>query len=165
MVHIMRSDGAVLTIQNLTDQVYSMEADDGWQFHWSVSQARQWAEAHGELVIVSLSQMGATPERIRETYDGLDEEYAMTTDLLEPLIFVPFRGKDQLIDGHHRLYKAAVLGVDDLFAYVLPQEVADACLVCTFPPGQGVDWGQKSKHPSPPSSPNQRSCLIRRKRR
>jgi hypothetical protein len=33
MLHIVRPDGAVLTIRNLTDQVYSMEAEDGWQFH------------------------------------------------------------------------------------------------------------------------------------
>src|ERR1051325_1946903 len=145
MLHIVRPDGAVLQIKNLTDQVYSLEDEQGWQYHWSVTEAKARPEARGELYTVSLSDMGVTPEKVRERYDGLDEAYAMTTDLTRPLIFVPFAGKDQLIDGHHRLFKAAMLGVDELFAYFLTQEEADACLVCKLPPGKGIDWGQKKR--------------------
>jgi hypothetical protein len=145
MLHIVRPDGSLLRIRSLTDQVYSLEDEQGWQHHWSVSEAKRLAEARAELFTVSLSEMGVTPERIRERYDGLDEKYAMTTDLTRPLIFVPFKGKDQLIDGHHRLFKAAVLGADALLAYFLTQEEADACLVCKLPPGKGIDWGQKKR--------------------
>lgn len=143
MLHIRRPDGAVLTIHNLNDQVYSMEHTDGTQYHWSVAQAREKAQARGEIVTVSLSELGVTPERVVRHYDGLDTEYALTTDLREPLLFVPFGEKHQLIDGHHRLFKAAVLGVDLLPAYILTEEEADSCLVCKLPPGKGIDWGQE----------------------
>lgn len=142
MLHIVRADGATLQIPNLTDQIYSMEDDTGWQYHWSVSEALRYAQTRGELFTVSLSEMGITTERIRAQYDGMDEEYALTTDLTRPLLFVPFGEQHQLIDGWNRLFKASVLGVDELLAYFLTQEEADACLVCKLPPGRGIDWGQ-----------------------
>jgi hypothetical protein len=144
MLHIVRPDGAVIPIRSLTDQVYSLQDEAGYQWHWSVSEARRLAEARGELFLVSLEEMGVTIDLIRRQYDGMDEAYALTTDLSRPLLFVPFRDKCQLIDGWNRLFKAAVLGVDMLPAYFLTQEEADACLVCTLPPGEGIDWGQKT---------------------
>jgi hypothetical protein len=71
-------------------------------------------------------------------------------------LFVPFRKKCQLIDGWNRLFKAAVLGVDTLPAYFLTQKEADACLVCTLPPGEGIDWGQKSVSAAAP--PQRKRC-------
>ncbi len=141
MLRIIRPDGRELCIQSLTDQIYSMEDDEGWQWHWSVSEALKYTRGR-EVYIVSLSEMGITTERIRQQYDGMNEAYAMTKDLLQPLIFLPFRGKDQLVDGWHRMFKASVLEVDELFACFLTEEEADDCLVCKLPPGRGVDWGQ-----------------------
>ena len=47
----------------------------------------------------------------------------MTTDLAQPLILVQLcPGKDKLIDGNHRLYKAKLLGVKTLSAYYLTPE-------------------------------------------
>jgi hypothetical protein len=155
MLHIVRSDGAVLKIRSLSDQVYSMEDEAGWQWHWSVSEGRRLAEARGELCTVSLAEMGVNVDFIRRQYDGLDEAYALTTDLSRPLLFVPFRDKCRLIDGWHRLFKAAFLDVDVLPAYFLTQEEADAILVCKLPPGQGVDWGQKRAPAPPPLCPPQ----------
>ena len=145
MLRIVRSDGSEFRVRSLTDQVYSMQDDLGWQWHWSVSEALKRAQTCGELFTVSLSEMEITTERIRPQYDGMDEEYAMSTDLTRPLIFVPFREKHQLIDGWNRLFKASVLGVDELFAYFLSQDEADACLVCKLPPGRGIDWGQPAR--------------------
>ena len=54
MLRIVRPDGQEICIQSLTDQIYSMEDDEGWQWHWSVS------------------EMGITPERIRGQYHGRD---------------------------------------------------------------------------------------------
>lgn len=145
MLRIVCPDGRELNIQSLTDQVYSMEDDQGWQWHWSVSEALKRAQARGEIFTVSLSEMGITTERIRRQYDDMDETYALSTDLARPLIFVPFRDKHQLVDGWHRLFKASVLGVDELFAYFLTLQEADECLVCKLPPGKGIDWGQPKR--------------------
>src|SRR5690349_13797913 len=119
MLHIRRPDGAVISIQNLTDQVYSMEDNEGWQWHWNVAEGWRIAEARGEIFTVSLLELGVNVERIRRQYDDMDEAYALTTDLSKPLLFVPFREKCQLIDGWHRLFKAAFFGVDELLAFFL----------------------------------------------
>lgn len=55
---------------------------------------------------------------------GLDRDYAMTTDLAEPVLVATLRSSSNeqfplLIDGTHRLYKAYVQAVADLPAYVL----------------------------------------------
>ncbi|HNX15118.1 MAG TPA: ParB/Srx family N-terminal domain-containing protein [Oscillospiraceae bacterium] len=47
----------------------------------------------------------------------------MTTDLSQPLILVQlYAGKEKLIDGNHRLYKAKQLGIKTLSAYYLTPE-------------------------------------------
>jgi hypothetical protein len=58
---------------------------------------------------------------------GLDRDYAMTTDLDEPVIVATVRTSEHgelrlLIDGTHRLYKAHVQGVAELPAYMLNAE-------------------------------------------
>lgn len=58
---------------------------------------------------------------------NLDKDYALTTDLSEPVIIATMRtlGGEQfslLIDGTHRLYRAHVEGVARLSAYVLSIE-------------------------------------------
>lgn len=141
---IIRPDGVEVYLGSLFDQVYSMEDTNGRQYHWSVTQARQLAEARGTLWTVSLGEIGITCEFIHAQYQGLDEAHAMTTDLSHPLLFVPFGESHQLIDGWHRLFKAALLGVDVLPAWCLSQEDADASLVLELPPGQGLDWGQNA---------------------
>lgn len=142
MLRMVREDGTVLDMGSLSDQVYSMEDEEGWQYHWSVTAALQLGKQHDRLRVFSLSDADITPERILSQYPDLDEVYALNTDISRPLLFVMFKGKDQLIDGWHRLYKAALMGVDDLLAYFLTQEQADLCLVCKLPPGEGWDWGQ-----------------------
>ena len=140
---ILRPDGVEVFIGSLFDQVYSMEDSDGWQYHWSVSEATNRAHLRGELVTISLSEMGLTCAIIRNQYQGLDEKHALTKDLRVPLLFVPFGDSHQLIDGWHRLFKAAATGVDVLPACCLSQKDADASLIVKLPPGQGLDWGQE----------------------
>lgn len=57
---------------------------------------------------------------------GFDRDYAMTTDLTEPLIVATLRTSDHgrsplLIDGTHRLYRAFREGLAELPAYVLSE--------------------------------------------
>lgn len=65
--------------------------------------------------------------RVQELYSEntlhVDKEYAMRTDLSIPLIVVElWKGKEKLIDGNHRLYKAMKLGEQCILAYFLTKE-------------------------------------------
>ncbi len=144
---LIRPDGVEIVLGSLFDQVYSMEDTNGEQYHWSVTEGKRRAHLRGALWTVSLSEIGITCAFIHAQYQGLNEAHAMTCDLRLPLLFVPFGGSHQLIDGWHRLFKAAATGVDVLSAYCLSQEDADACLILTLPPGQGLDWGQSDASP------------------
>lgn len=49
-----------------------------------------------------------------------DPEYAMSTDLSKPLILIQLcDGKERLIDGNHRLYKAKKEGIKYITCYYL----------------------------------------------
>ena len=135
----------VLHIESLSDQVYTMNDDDGWQWHWNATKAERLGRKNRRLFVFSLSEAGITPERILSQYPDLDAEYALNTDISCPLVFIPFGGKDQLVDGWHRLYLAALMGVDELLAYFLTQEEADACLIARLPPGRGFALGPTGK--------------------
>ena len=51
------------------------------------------------------------------------EEYAMAADITQPLIVVSLtENTDKLIDGNHRLHKAAALGIEKIDAYFLSFE-------------------------------------------
>ena len=152
MLKLSLPSGEEVVLDNLFDQLFSTETDDGTQYHWNATQGLRLAEKRGVVHSVSLSQMGVTIESIREQYDDMNEFYALSTDLSKPLLFVPLEGKDKLVDGWHRLFKAAFLGVDELPAYILTQEEADSCLVCKLAPQHGIDWGQKAKYAARPPS-------------
>lgn len=85
-----------------------------------------------EICTVSLAEMGITTNRIRSQYDGMDERYAMTTDLAHPLMFVSVWDEHQLIDGWIRLFKASVLGA---------RKAHKRC--------GGVSWARRSLSPLP----------------
>lgn len=62
---------------------------------------------------------------------GFDRDYAMGTDLTEPLIVATLRTSDHghsplLIDGTHRLYRAYREGLAELPAYVLNESETQA---------------------------------------
>ena len=103
-MRVQRDEMALLVIHvgNLSDQVYSMEDEEGWQYLWSVNEGLRLGVLNDRLRVFSLSEAGITPERILKQYPDLDEVYALNTDLSRPLLFVAFKGKDQLIDGWHR---------------------------------------------------------------
>jgi hypothetical protein len=126
-------------------QIFSVEDPDGTQYHFNASMGMCIARATGQPSMVSLKSSGITPEAIRANYTDLNEAYAMTTDTSRPILFVPHNGDALCVDGHHRLYKAAVLGQAEIPAYFLTQKQAEAITILTLPPGQGLDWGQRAK--------------------
>jgi len=114
----------VEVVKLLLGQVYEFhDAEDGNTYWWHASEGRRLAEARrAEIVSVHLDDMGITPETVLRLCPDLDVRKALRLPgaaLLSPLLFVPHRGKHVLIDGLHRLYRAAVSGMPCLPAYVL----------------------------------------------
>ncbi len=105
MLKLSLPTGQELVLETLSDQVFSTETEEGVQYHWNVTKGLRLARERGVVHVVSLTQMGVTRERIRAQYDGLNEAYALTTDLSHPIVFVPLEGKDKLVDGWHRLVR------------------------------------------------------------
>ena len=137
-----------------TDESFSMQDIDGWQYHWNVTRARTLAEQSGHLFRFRPADFGLSLARVTEQYPDMDAEYALTTDLSRPLLLTLFErqraGDDepntlQLLDGWHRLYKALLTGVAYLPAYLLTQKQSEQVLFATLPPGSGIDWGQERK--------------------
>ena len=151
---LVRPDGTSIDLGSLTDQVFSFQDADGWQYHWSVAEARKRALAGGTPPLtLSLSGTGLTVADLFRLYPGLDAAHALTRDLARPLLFVPLddgegeagEGTGEavpprcvLIDGWHRTLKALLMGVDVLPCYVLSREDADASRILALPPGMGL---------------------------
>ena len=108
-------------------QVYEFhDTEDGKTYFWNATEGRRLAEARGaEFVSVSLKEMSMTQKRILELAPDLNTKRALRLPgaaLLSPLLFVPHKGRHVLIDGWHRLYKAAVQGFPVLPAILLTEE-------------------------------------------
>ncbi|MCI8360244.1 MAG: hypothetical protein HFE86_02785 [Clostridiales bacterium] len=79
-----------------------------------------------------LDDISAFPKQKRSVYALVQEnpfhgdaEYAMTTDISKPLVWIQLcEGKEKLIDGNHRLYKAKKEGIACITCYYLtvPQQ-------------------------------------------
>src|SRR5260370_23939587 len=107
-------------------QSYEHTDEHGTTRAWDVTQGIQIASDGRPTVPLNLEQLGLTAERIETLYEGIDREYAMTTDLSEPLLVIPFFDAILVIDGWHRLLSAASRGVRELPALFLTQKEADA---------------------------------------
>lgn len=140
---IVEVEGKTVRLGSVRDQIYSLEDEQGWQYHWNVTEGLRLAQSRGGLLLFSPAEHDITLEVIRSAYIGLNELYALTTDLSRPLLFVRLNGQSQLADGWHRLFRAVVTGASCLPAYVLTEAESEAILVFRFPPGQGLDWGQE----------------------
>lgn len=59
-------------------------------------------------------------DEIIEFQDTVDTEYAMKTDISIPIIVVQFDdGTYEILDGNHRLYRAAHEGKSQIMAHIL----------------------------------------------
>lgn len=107
---------------------------DGRTCVWNVTKA--WAlinEGPREPDKFRPAEQGVTVAHLTERYPTLDWNYAKTADLTKPLLFVPYAGQAQMIDGWHRLARAVLENIPGLPAYLLTQEEADQCLVLDLP--------------------------------
>ena len=119
---------------------FTHEAPDGTLRAWDVTRAQEMVRDGRQPMLFSLPDHVVSIEKVCELYADIDPEYAMTTDLSRPLIFVPFFGECLLIDGWHRLYKAAKLGMADVLIFTLTQREADSIQWLELPPGHGLAW-------------------------
>jgi hypothetical protein len=144
----MNNNILIIAVESLHDEIFSYEESTGFQYHWNVTMGRRLAEARNDVRRFSLQEHGITIPFIHSQYTNLNEAYALTTDLSRPILLIPIGDKFCLADGWHRLFRAVMEGVDILPAYFLTEEEAGTVLICTLPPGEGLDWGQ----PKPPAS-------------
>ena len=110
-------------------QIYEFrDNEDGKTYYWNASEGRRLAEERrAEIVAVYLADVGMTPAKVLEMCPELDREWALGlpgTTVLRPVLFVPHKEKHVLIDGWHRMYKAAVLGLTWVPAHVLTESEA-----------------------------------------
>ena len=105
------------------------DSETGETCLWNATEGRRLAEARrAEFVPVRLADVGMTPQKVLQMAPELDRKKALSLPgqaLLCPILFVPHNGKHVLIDGWHRVYKAAVQGFPVLPAYLLTQAEAD----------------------------------------
>ncbi len=129
-----------IELRTLSNQLFGLIDDTDCQQFFDIAKGMELAQRECRLMAFSISEAEITLERLLKRNPSIDEAYAMTTDLSRPLLFFRMDGKDQLIDGHHRLMKALKLGEDMLKAYVLTKEQADSVLVVKLPPGKRFYW-------------------------
>lgn len=119
--------------ETLQNETFSYQ-HEGHTYLWNVTRAKAIVEERPrEPDLFRPQEQGVSVAHIAQRYPSLDWEYARTTDMSLPLLFVPFAGAAQLIDGWHRLGRAVLEGVTELPAYLLTEEEARQCLVMQLP--------------------------------
>jgi hypothetical protein len=133
--------------ESLRDEKFEFQ-HEGHTYVWNVTNAWRLIEATPrEPDYFRPAEQGVTVEHLKMRYPSLDWEYAKTTDLSRPLLFVPFQGKAQLLDGWHRVARAVLEGVVELPAYLLTQEEADECLLLHLKSGQSRTDARETGEP------------------
>lgn len=121
-------------------ETFTHETPDGTLRAWDVTLGNRIAQDGRQPLLFPLAEHGVTPEKVVSIYEGIDPAHAARADLSCPLLFVPLGEEALLVDGHHRLFKAALLELEELPMFLLTQEEADRIQWLQLPPGHGVDW-------------------------
>ena len=80
------------------------------------------------------SDHGLTIPYLQKQYPDIDLDYAKTTDVTRPILFVPFwDGTSVLIDGWHRTLRAVLEGIPFLLCHELTESERDEVLVMKSP--------------------------------
>jgi hypothetical protein len=116
------------------------EATEGTLYAWDVTAAERIVADGRPAMLFNLEEQGVTTAIIERIYSGLNRAHALSADLTRPLIAIPYRGEILLIDGWHRLWRAAHEGVPELQMHLLSSEEASSIKCLELPPGHGVNW-------------------------
>ena len=160
-MRVKKADGMFVEIGEPGDQIYTWDAPDKTQWHWSILAATAFAQARNEVVVISLAEMEITAPMLLHLYPDIDPAYALTTDLSQPLLFAPIGDKVRLIDGSHRVMKALFHRIDELPAYFLTPEESEASLIARLPAIAGMTG--KSVNRKEPLRPARVPASVRRR--
>jgi hypothetical protein len=121
---------------------------EGKTYRWDVSAAWRLLLANPRQPTRFVpAEQGVDIHHLMDRYPDLNVGYALTCDLTLPLLFVPFAGRHQLIDGWHRLARSLIeedtLGSAEMPAFILTEEEADTVLLFV----RDGDRAEKGSHP------------------
>ena len=121
---------------NLSDQVFTFTDSEGWQWHWNASAGMRLVQASGRQPLTFYpSDHGLSLKHLQKQYPDLDLDYAKTTDIRRPILFVPFRDRTSVLaDGWHRVARAVMEGIPFLLCHELTPDEAERVLVMKIPP-------------------------------
>lgn len=100
---------------------------------FDVAMARRIAEERPRRLAFPVQMLESTGYDLDHVFGGIDHNYALTSDLDQPLLFAPWGDEWVLLDGWDRMYKAVCCGVGELPMYLLTESEAVATCVFTEP--------------------------------
>lgn len=126
---LMKSDPLIAAkligklFSNPLGQIFSWHDDDGLLTLFDVSAGMQIV--YDEKVTLEINEVEDMVKIIESKQGDIDIEYAeglTASDLSMPLLVVPHKGKDLLIDGYHRLWRLVDDGTERVLIYFLTEE-------------------------------------------
>lgn len=110
---------------------------EGVTYRWDVSAAwRLLLDKPRPPTLFVPSEQGVDIHHLMDRYRDLNVGYALTCDITLPLLFVPFQGRHQLLDGWHRLARILIeeetLGSARMPSFLLTEEEAADILLSAW---------------------------------
>ena len=130
----------VIAVPPMEHLAFVHESPDGSLRAFDITRGNALVADGRKTEIFSLADHGVTMAFIYQNYEEINLEYAITTDLSRPLLFLPLHNARLLADGWHRLARAVMEGIEELPMYMLSQEEADSIQWLELPAGHGVEW-------------------------
>ncbi|WP_061294079.1 hypothetical protein [Herbidospora cretacea] len=108
---------------DIGDEGADVEGFQMLSWRWNVSKAKQITAGRRPAAIITVSEWMGMLRMVE-----IDQEHAVGVDLTDPLLAIPVpSGGVLIIDGWHRLYKAADTGTETLRAHLLSEEEERTC--------------------------------------
>ncbi|WP_309715544.1 hypothetical protein [Armatimonas sp.] len=143
-------EGSKVIVLHTDDQVFCFTDSNDCEWHWNAGAGMRLVEASRRQPMTFFpSDHGLSVPYLQKQYPDLDLDYARTTDVTRPILFVPFYdGTSVLIDGWHRCARAVLEGIPFLLCYELTEAERDEVLVMKIPPRSKLAPMDTKKGPS-----------------
>ena len=130
----------VIAVPPLEHLAFIHEGPDGTTRAWDITRGNAIAADGRPTETFSLTDHGVTLDFIKQNYVEIDLTYALITDLTRPLLVIPLGEEILILDGWHRLARAAIEGMKTLPMRLLTEEEADSIQWLELPAGHGIEW-------------------------